>query len=370
MRVTLKEIADKVGVSRPLVSFVLNNAKGSMAISAEKRQRIIDVARELGYIPNLSAQVLSGKPSRTIGLVNVCVIQYSVAIQINHFLNFAPHFGYQLLLDPIAHPIRELEKYRESMRNILSRSVDGLIFLGDPPPEILEMAKIPNVIVKLPRRLNDPSSDFDFGADLKSGAYLAARHLLKHGHRKIVLLCTNRNSAYLKMEGLQQAWKEAGLPEENVRMIEAFEEPAEKQILDSIRNHGVTCGLMSNDFVAARVMQFLDRNGVRVPQDFALIGFDGSAFAYLLNPPLTSVVSPFEENARLAFELLISRIEHPEEQKERLNRYVKPAMFLGGSCGCGWNSPDLLVRKRDMLFLRENMPDQVIPYNDFIESYT
>jgi LacI family transcriptional regulator len=370
MRVTLKEIADKVGVSRPLVSFVLNNAKGSMAISAEKRQRIVDVARELGYIPNLSAQVLSGKPSRTIGLVNVCVIQYSVAIEINHFLNYAPHFGYQLLLDPIAHPLRELEVYRESMRNILSRGVDGLIFLGTPPPEILEMTRIPNVIVKLPQGKKEPPSDFDFASDLKAGSYLAGRHLLKHGHRKIVLLCTNYNSAFLKLEGLRQAWAEAGLPAEQVHMIEAFEEPAEKRILECIREQGVTCGLMSNDFIGARLMQFLDRNGVRVPEDFALIGFDGSAFAYLLNPPLTSVVSSFEENARLAFELLISRIKHPGEQEARKNQYVKPSMFLGGSCGCPWDAPDLIVRKRDMLFLRENMPGQVIPYDDYLKLYT
>ncbi len=364
MRVTLKEIADRVGVSRPLVSFVLNNAKGSMAISAEKRQRIIDVARELGYIPNLSAQVLSGKPSRTIGLVNVCVIQYSVAIQINHFLNYAPKLGYQLLLDPIPHPMRELEVYRESLRNILSRSVDGLIFLGSPPPEILEMARIPNVIVGLPHGRKDADGVFDFTTDLKAGGYLAGKHLLGHEHRKILLLCTNYNSAYLKLEGLQQAWREAGLPLENVRMIEAFIEPAEERVLTSIRE-GFTCGLMSNDFIGARLMQFLSLNGIRVPDDFALIGYDGDAFAYLLNPPLTSVASAFEDNARMAFELLISRIERGDAQNiGRTSRLLKPSLFLGGSCGCPWPPPEKLVRKRDMLFLRENMPEQMIPYDD------
>lgn len=366
MRVTLKEIADRVGVSRPLVSFVLNNAKGSMAISAEKRQRIIDVAHELGYIPNLSAQVLSGKPSRTIGLVNVCVTQYSVAIQINQFLNYAPHFGYQLLLDPISHPHRELDSYRESLRNILSRSVDGLIFLGSPPPEILEMARIPNVIVELPRGRKEQRSRFDFASDLRAGGYLAGRHLIGHGHRRIVLLCTNYNSAYLKLEGLQWAWTEAGLPQENIRMIEAFDEPAEERILECIRKQGFTCGLTSNDFVGARLMQFLDRHGVRVPDDFALIGYDGDAFAYLLNPPLTSIVSPVEENARLAFKLLISRIESGEAQEERICQYVKPSMFMGGSCGCPWEAPAKIVRKRDMLFLSENMPDRIIHYDDYM----
>ena len=64
MRVTLKQIADRAGVSRPAVSAVLNNARGRMAVSEETRQHIKKIAAKMGYVPNLSAQMLSGKDRR------------------------------------------------------------------------------------------------------------------------------------------------------------------------------------------------------------------------------------------------------------------------------------------------------------------
>ena len=99
MRVTLKQIADRAGVSRPAVSAVLNNARGRMAVSEETRQHIKKIASKMGYVPNLSAQMLSGKRSQVIGIVNM---SFPGNVTEEFFSNLSSFFNgrdYHMLVD-------------------------------------------------------------------------------------------------------------------------------------------------------------------------------------------------------------------------------------------------------------------------------
>lgn len=367
MRVTLQQIADRVGVSRPLVSMVLNGSKGSMRISDSKREEIESAARELGYIPNLTAQVLSGKASRAIAIFNADVSQYSTSVLAAQFLHNAVRFNYQLLIDTSF--TRTDDEYCRDVGNMLRRSPDGVIVLGRLPSQALELIQIPTVVLQQYDMLGN--RDGDLYPDLAAGGYMAGLHLLSHGHQKAVYVCTRIHSqTHDKFTGLRQAWQEAGLPDENLSVIEAMylSEPVERHLLSLIREGGCTCGLMSNDFVAARAMPFLRRNGIRVPEDFTLIGYDGNAFAYLTDPPLSTISQSYDVISSTALELLLERIEKKESGCDipRLHRFIKPVFFQGGSCGCPCEPPPVLGWSRDMLFLEERFSDRVVTYEDFI----
>ena len=349
MRVTLPQLADRVGVSRPLVSMVLNGSKGSMRISDSKRLEIESVAYELVYIPNLNAQVLSGKASRAIAIFNANVHQYSLSVLTAQFLRNAVKFNYQLLIDTSFR--RNDEEYCRDVSNMLRRSPDGAIILGQLPPQAMELIQIPTVTLQYD---TFGKQDGDLYHDRVAGGYMAGLHLLSHGHRKAVYVCTRIHSpTHDKFTGLRQAWQEAGLPDENVIAIEAMRlsEQVESRLLSLIREKGCTCGLMSNDFVAARAMPFLRRNGIRVPEDFALIGYDGNAFAYLTDQPLSTISQSYDRISDAALELLLERIDKNESRSDisRCHRFVKPAFFQGGSCGCLCELPPVLGWSRDML---------------------
>ena len=343
-----------------------------MRVSAARRQAIQSAARELGYIPNLTAQVLSGKASRAIALFNANVNQYSLSVLTAQFLHNATKFNYQLLIDTASQ--RTEEEYCRDVGNMLRRSPDGAIILGHLPPRVLNLFRIPTVIFQHYNQYYNEYEHHDDGdlyPDLVAGGYMAGLHLLSHGHRKAVYVCTRIHSkTHDKFTGLRRAWQEAGLPDENLSVIEAMyiQEPVEVPLLSLIRKKGYTCGLMSNDFVAGRALPFLRQNGIRVPEDFALIGYDGAAFAYLTDPPLSTISQSYDRVSAAALELLLERIENKESGCDihRQHRFIKPTFFQGGSCGCPCKNPPILGWSRDMLFLEESFSDRIVTYEDFI----
>lgn len=370
MGVTLKDIAVKAGVSRMAVSAVVNRTN-STRVSQEKRAHIARIAEEMGYMPNLTAQVLSGKSSRMVGILNASVRQYSLAVLVAQFLHNAARYKYQMLSD-LYSQTRTVEEYREEVLNMLRRSPDGVIILGNPPPEVMEIIKIPNVIIQFQNDSTHRNGDLYY--DHAAGGYMAGLHLLAHGHRKVVYVCSHiQNPPHDKFNGLQRAWGEAGLPDNHLQVIEAMhcEGTVEDRLLHLIHKEGYTCALMSNDFVAARALPFLRQNGIRVPEDFALIGYDGDAFAYLTDPPLSTISQVSEEICDRALKLLFERIRNKQiDCKEiRLGQSVKPAFFQGGSCGCACDLPPILGWTRDMLFLKERFSDRMIKYDDFINRH-
>lgn len=351
------------------VSAVVNQTS-STRVSKEKREYIARIAEGMGYTPNLTAQVLSGKSSRTIGIFNVNVSQYSLAVLVAQFLRKAADFQYQLLIDTVFR--RTEEEYRTDVMNILRRSPDGVIFLGTPPPSVMEMIKIPNVIIPHYNAFADHEGDLY--CDLTAGGYMAGLHLLAHGHQKAVYVCTRIQSpVHDKFNGLQRAWLEAGLPEDHLAVIESLhhKESVEERLLRLIRKEGYTCGLMSNDFVAARTLPFLRKNGIRAPEDFAMIGYDGDAFAYLTDPPLSTISQSYDELVTKALELLLERIDKKQagDKITRLNQVVKPVFFKGRSCGCACDLPPILGWTRDILFLEERFGDRMVTYDDFIHQH-
>jgi DNA-binding LacI/PurR family transcriptional regulator len=373
MRVTLKQIAERAGVSRPAVSAVLNNAKGRMAVSDNTRRHIMDIAAKMGYVPNLSAQMLSGKPSKAIGLINIGIPAQSTEELLHNLTLCFSKRGYNLLMDSASGMEilnRKTCDIHREIKSMASRNMDGVVLFSRQMTETVELLhqlKMPYVVIDQASINKEKTLEADFSIDKELGAKMAGQHLLSHGHKKIFFVCSHLKTNREKFDGLKQAWTAAGLPTENCQAVEALKlgsDKAEKHILHLIKNEKFTACLCSNDFIASRLMLIVRESGLNVPGDLALIGYDGNIFASFSNPPITTVIQPFAELAEQIGELLIDHISNTEIWNRRPEKkIIRPKLFIGGSCGCKYTPPRLMERSAEIHGLEQLFPDRVIDHN-------
>ena len=361
----LIDVAKAAGVSLGAASTVINGGKTSIQVGEESRRRILEAARQLKYRPNLTARALSGKSTRLIGIVNAVISQYSSAVFVNHILSVAANYDYHTLLD-IVHVGNHVifDKGVEGLENLLARHPDGLIFMGIPDQEVMKHTTVPNVTIGFK---DNRHSDFSF--DLEAGGYMAGLHLAKHGRRRVLFICTSQDANKEKLFGLRRAWQESGFAPDAVVVIERVLNDiygVEDLILREIEN-GADAAFCSNDFLAARLLAFLHDRKIHVPQEIAVIGFDGDIFSSIITPSLTTVVQPFQECAERAVKLLIERIEGKESgRKRKKNIKLLPGFFTGQSCGCETGVLPIAGWSRDMLLVEEFFGTRISKYEDFI----
>jgi DNA-binding LacI/PurR family transcriptional regulator len=347
MAVKLKEIAALAGVSQPVVSAVLNNTGGGVRVSEEKSRKIRDIADKLGYVPNYAAQKLRGRQTPTIGIIGGGFQSPMQTVLVSQLMRKFYEKGYFVLLSSDIDDDSTTDGHA-AMRELLSRGLDGVILIGSYNQAMQKLLNLPCVII----RNHAPEQRFDYNIDAETGTFLAVKHLFEHGHKKIIVV----DKSGQKYSGAQKAFEEAGISMDCLKPFGMTDEKdnknKQKELLRLIRDENFTALVSSNDFMAGRIMNFLHFNGVRVPEDFALIGYNGSAFTKFTSPPLTTVVQPLKLMAEKAFELLLHRmtkgingIEHCKSEM------IVPHLAYGGSCGCKAQAINELINRPETLTL-------------------
>jgi DNA-binding LacI/PurR family transcriptional regulator len=326
---TMHDIAEAAGVARSTVSAVLSN-KPYCYVSEQKRQKILDIAKNLNYSPNQASRALQGLPTKVIG-----IISSFASVQINSKLVYGLNTtlwnaGYQVMLgDSRSEHIREEKLIRE----FISRGVDGLIIQNSlPAARLEEIIQEKTVYI----RLMDCQDAYDFAIDKHLGGYLATRHLREHGCERIAFMTSSiaNRSNQQKFLGYRQALDATGIEFDDGLLLDGMADNVSAdfpELIDAIKKLGVDALVCTNDFVAARAMQILKADGLSVPEDVAVIGFDDLDFTALLDPPLTTVHQPVEELAREAVELLFDRIGGETTVKACT---LSPRLVIRRSCGC------------------------------------
>lgn len=325
--VTMQQIARLAGVSRPAVSAVLNNRENSsIKVSQEKRERILDIARNLKYRPNLAAIQLTGKRDKAVGIVHSCYVFGIHDEMIRRLAIQLRLAGYKSFFVPVTDPRQELETLNE----LASRGFAGI--LASYSLVNLKQQDYPMPVVMISENL----ASYDIGVDLKTGFHTMTRHLLAHGHRRIGFLCSTLKYNALKLEGLREALAEAGIPWKQEYLVElSWNTGFAEQILNLIRKERVTAFAVAGDLLANRFMHWLRRQGLRVPEDIALFGTDGLEAANQGLVPLTTIVQPLDSIARRAVNLLLEKIEQPgRQQSPGKPELIQPLYRISRSCGC------------------------------------
>lgn len=326
--VTRADVAALAGVSAAVVSYVVNN--GPRPVAEATKQRVLAAITELGYRPNAAARALRLGSSELLGLV--------IPDNRNPFINELAHEieteagrrGYTVIL---ANAARSVEHESRVMRQLISRRVDGVIMV--PMTNTVDGGELAEAGIPLALAAHTGEGVIpSVGTELYGGAALAVEHLHRHGHLRIGLII-GRNVGDLE-DGRERAWRsvleEAQLPPGPVMRADFTREggyAAGRELLE--RTELPTAIFVSSDMQAVGVLKALYEGGVRVPEDLAVVSFDGSPESEYTWPPLTTVRQPIEAMARAVVESLVAQIggaSVAEHQK------FPAELLIRRSCGC------------------------------------
>jgi LacI family transcriptional regulator len=336
-RPTQQQIAEAAGVSRTTVSFVLNNVPG-VKISPETRQRVLDVAERLNYYPDATARRLASGQTHTIALVlhqgpSPAYGDAFLPQMLQGVSQAARQQGYHVLFYPID-PKEDSISYVKLARG---RHADGLILSGprlDDTP-LLELYDEGYPIV-LQGQLPDTKLSF-VDVDNVRGAELAVEHLVGLGHRRVGMV-TNAPLTYTaarqRLDGYRQTLERYGIACEMSWVCEGhFDEESGEQAVKALLGEdlGLTALFVASDAVAYGVLRALRRQGIRVPDDIALVGFDDIPTSRYVFPSLTTVRLPAFGLGWAAADLLIRLINHKEIEETQV--ILDTELVIRRSCG-------------------------------------
>jgi DNA-binding LacI/PurR family transcriptional regulator len=323
-RVTLQDVADRAGVSRALVSIVVRNVPGA---SAATRTRVMAVAADLGYRPDVNARLLARRRSRLLG-VTVQLGHPFHADVVTSIYDSAEQHGYELVLSATG-PGRD---ERRAVDTLLGYRSEALILLaGDAPEAALAVAghRVPVVVVA--RRVRSTAVDVVRTAD-DIGVGQAVAHLVALGHTAIAHVDGGHAAgAADRRRGYRTAMRRHRLAERVVTGGQSEEDGARagRLLLDGEPPTAVIC---YNDRCAVGLMDVLIRAGIKVPDDISVIGFDNSYLARLSHINLTTVGQDVTEMATLTVRRLVARLEGGQTGLER-ESVLPPRLVTRGSTG-------------------------------------
>jgi LacI family transcriptional regulator len=300
---TLDELAAAAGVSRMTASRALNNRPG---VSEPNRERIVQLAKEMGYIANPAAVRLASGWTRVIGLLCIDMDAPFVAEIVKGALRAARAASCETLIYSLLEPGEEL---RNAVAQILSRSTQGVVSLILHRTDYL--AALTAAHIQVVTLENPDRTGYSITADHYNGSRAAVRHLVSLGHRRIAHIAGHEKIASTaeRRRGYEEVLSECGLPRDR-SLIEKGDNTqptgfAAAQRLLALRAPP-TAIFASNDSTALGVLEAAQTAGLRVPEDLSVVGFDDIPVAALSYPPLTTVRQPMEQMGRSAVNTLLA----------------------------------------------------------------
>ncbi len=312
MGVTLREIAERAGVTASIASRVLNN-RPDVRVADETRARIVSVAQELGYHPDPYAQVLQSGKSSTIILV---------APHSYYLMNARRIARMQRALHATGRPVltADLTSFGEP-----SATVDFLLFTrptavvwlsaewddGDFREACAELHERDTYVLSVDhQRPLPPDVPCDaVTVDRAHGCQLAVSHLIDCVGDNVALIAGEGGGRY---EGYRRALAEHGIEREIVGRLSGEEPPheARRVALELLREHPEIDGIFCHsDLNAIGVVSAVRELGLCIPEDIAIVGFDNEPWTEFQDPPLTTVSHPIEQLCSLSMSVLRGRLD-------------------------------------------------------------
>jgi LacI family transcriptional regulator len=311
-RVSLKDIANKVGVSIALVSYVLNGQEKEKRVSAKVVKKIRQAAEELDYQPNQIARSLRMKSTKTIGLIVADIANPFFGQLARIIENQATNYGYTMIFGSSD---EDAFKSESLVNTFLNRQVDGFIIV---PTEgtvgqirSLVKRKIPFVLLD---RFFPEVSTSHVSIDNYLATYEATNELIRGGCRHISMFAYKLSLIHMKerIRGYLEAMKENNMTE-GIDLIEIRPEH-DKEDMEKAFNHLVLeknrhCGLLfATNTLSVHGLYCIRKRALRIPEDIKFIGFDGGESFDLYAPPLSYIKQPLEEMGKESFDVLLSLI--------------------------------------------------------------
>tara|TARA_B100000315_G_scaffold245026_1_gene270402 strand:+ start:1697 stop:2719 length:1023 start_codon:yes stop_codon:yes gene_type:complete len=333
-RITLKDVANKVGVHSSTVSRVLNPETRKM-VTEEIAARILSAAAEMGYRPNAFAQSLKTNRSFTVGVMVPDLTNPAFAPIIKGIDNMLEAHGYSVI---VANTYNLPEKQQSTAEKFRERHVDGLI---------IATAQRKDKLIDDCRREGTPfvqavraSNDTDVSSVLSDehiGGNMVISHLAQLGHKRIAYVAGPQffSTGYERYQGFLQGMKNAGLkPDDDlVVFCEEFSEEEGRNATSKLLagRKKFTAVYAGNDIMALGVYDELEADGIKCGKDISVVGFDDMPFADKFNPPLTTVHTPLVNVGSEAARILLEKINDADIPARTIK--LKPDLIVRESTG-------------------------------------
>ena len=315
-RVTLRDIAAKTGFSVNTVSHAL---KDQPDISDKTKQLIRKTAQEMGYIRNSSAVFLRSGVSKSIAIVLGDLSNPLFAIMVKGLEVRLKEKGY---VSFVINTEEDKATERMALEMALEKNVDGIILCPSPDGRenvaFLQQQGVPFVLHG--RYFRDMDTSAVLYDDQRCG-YLATRHLLQEGHRKILFINAplSVSSAQERLNGYYEALSEFGAGQAQVATVTLSPGQRLEQIRHALfEEYDYTAVVAFSDMIALEVISLLQEQQISVPGDISVVGFDNLQSNYLLPTQLTTVSSSKSLMVRKSVELLIDQIQRHHKDSIRL----------------------------------------------------
>jgi DNA-binding LacI/PurR family transcriptional regulator len=342
--VSIKDVARRAGVSISTVSSVINKNK---PVSQELKEKVEKAINDLDYRPHLIARSLKSRKTSIIGVVlNNATSPFFGAI-LKGIEEVAYREGFNLML---CDSNNEAEREERNIQLLEYNWVDGIILdtIANPKKNELYFDYLENRIIKQ-RKIPIISIVKDFSVkrnessviiDNAEGGYLATKHLIDLGHKKIAHIIGNEDYivSWKRLEGYKKALNENNIQvnesyilQGDFSAISGYNETKKLLLLD----RSITAIFAANDQMAIGAIKALKEEGIRIPQDVAIVGYDNIFLSSLIDPSLSTINVPKYQIGRVAMELLSSQLKSGNHTRERktlpINLIVRRSSSISGN---------------------------------------
>lgn len=335
-KATIYDIANEVGLSTATISRVLSNS--GYPVKEEVRVKVLEAAEKMNYSPNIVGRMLKKSSSMDIGVIiptisNPFYSQIILGIELE-----ARQKGYNILL---CNSLRNAEIEKNYIDSLYQKQVKGIIIssIGENHHLLKKIQESGVKVVVFDQDIEDLKCN-KVGFDYIRGGLIAVEHLISMGHTNIAFITSplNRKTRRETMEGYRLGIIKNGLAYEEMNVIVSeFEEESVtgtyefengKRLVKKFLElkERPTAIFAINDMTAFGAIQELSNNGINVPEDVSVIGFDNIEFSSMINPPLTTVNQPAFETGRQACKMLFDSMD--DNSSNRVSITLEPSLVM------------------------------------------
>ena len=329
-KLTIRDIAEEAGLSISTVSRVLNGKAQEYRIGTESQKRVREVARKLNYVPNQFAANLKSGKSNTMALIVPSLHNpffAEIASRINSEIRKRGYIA--IIEDTNENP--EIEK--KDLKQLISRNIEGLIIVpcGNQWQPIHDLYQQGMPVVCIDRYFENLEIPY-VSTDNYEGAFLAARHFLDCGHRKIACIQGVResNTNKLRVQGFRDALKAAGIADPRIVGSDFTTKNGYQETKRLLReNDNPTAIFALSNTIAMGCMKALRESGLHIPKDISLITFDDHPYLDFLATPLSCISQPIKQISKLAVQSLFATLKNTDHKPEHI--LLKPEIRIRNS---------------------------------------
>lgn len=318
MVITMKEVAERAGVSKSTVSQFLNKRYNYMSVDTKKK--IEQAIEDLNYIPNQVARSLKQKKTFIVGVISSTIVSKFTTEIIRAIEDECQLKDIQVIVCNTDDDSLKEKKYVQSM---IARQVDGLIIFPTEENKKLYASLVKNgyPFVFVDRKIDEINVDTVL-LNNERASELAVETFIDHGHRNIGIITfplgkkaiTTRSE---RLSGYRKTLEKHGIPV-NEAYIKSGSLDEMPSLIDELFRmpNPPTAITATNDMILEQVLIYAKNKGLTIPHDFSLIGIDDVSFAAFYNPPITTISQPSFNMGKKCARLLLDKIDQAEQEKE------------------------------------------------------